>query len=262
MESPSPSPTSSPGALYRLGFRLYRIFQLLVAIAVLVSLGWGWHLIRDPDQFPIKVVKIQADYQHLDHDAIAQQVLPFVDRGFFNLNPRELTRVLQQSPWVADVDIHRVWPDTVIIKITEQQAVAQWGKQALVNAAGKLFTPPANTFPAKLPILNGADNQLTTLLQYYHDMSAILAPLKLTITELDANDRQALNLTLNNGTKIFLGRTDPLPRLQRFVRVYHEIFATDDTPAESVDLRYDNGISVKWKTNNDAKTPATTGIAQ
>ena len=258
----SPSPASNPSGLYRLGFRLYRIFQLLVAAAVIISLVWGWHMIRDPDQFPIKVVKVQADYQHLNHDAIAQQILPFADRGFFNLNGRELTRQLQQSPWVADVDIHRVWPDTIIIKITEQQAVAQWGKQALVNTEGKIFMPPVNTFPAKLPLLNGADNQVATLLQYYRDMSGILAPLKLTISELDANDRQALNLILNNGTKVFLGRTDPVQRLQRFAKVYHEIFTATDTQAESVDLRYENGISVKWQINNESKPQATTGVAQ
>ncbi len=257
----STSRTSHMPGLYKFGLRLYRLFQLVVVAAVIISLIWGWRMIKDPNQFPIKVVKVQASYQHLDHQAIAQEILPFASRGFFNLNARELTDQLERSPWVADVEVNRVWPDTVIIKITEQQPVAQWGKQALINSAGKIFTPPVNTFPAKLPLLNGADSQVGTLLQYYRDMSAVLAPLKLQIIEIDANDRQALNLILNNGSKIFLGRTDPLARLQRFAKVYHDIFTAAEAPAESIDLRYENGISVKWKVNNKALSSPTVSAA-
>ncbi len=56
-----------------------------------------------------------------------------------------------------------------------------------------------------------------------------------------------MSLLLNNGTKILIGRKDSLPRLQRFVKVYPEIFKTPQAQAESIDLRYDNGLSVKWQ---------------
>lgn len=246
MNSPSRTTTTMP-AIYKLGFRLYRLLQLLVVIALIIGGIWGWRIIKDPNQFPIKVVKVQADYQHLDHNTIAQTLLPYVNRGFFNLSTGDLKKELLQFPWVATVDIHRVWPDTIIVKITEQHAAAQWGQQGLINTQGQLFKPPSNTFPKNLPVINSSENQVTTLLQYYQTMRTILAPLKLTISQIDADARQALDLQLTNGTKIFLGRSDPIPRLQRFAKIYHELFTTPAARAISIDLRYDNGIAIKWQ---------------
>ena len=59
------------------------------------------------------------------------------------------------------------------------------------------------------------------------------------------DNRQAYSMVLNNGAQVLLGRREPLPRLQRFAKVYHKIFTPTSAQAERIDLRYQNGLTVK-----------------
>lgn len=238
---------ASPPMMYRLGFRIYRILQLLIGLAFFAGIFWGWRMINDPRQFPIASIKVQASYQHLDRQELSQIIMPFISRGMFHVNSNQLEEQLQTLPWIAKVEVHRVWPDTVIIKITEQQAIARWNDEQLLNEHGELFQPPVTSLPKDLPELQGAAGQIKNLWENYQSMNLALAPLKLKIVSLDASSRESYTLILNNGLKLLLGRNQPLPRLERFVKVYPRIFNDQDRPAESADLRYENGVSVKWQ---------------
>ncbi len=231
--------------------RLYRFLQLVIAASVLFAILYGWHVLHDSDRFPIRDVKIQASYTHLDKQGLETTIVPFVEYGFFNLSAHKLKQQLLLNPWIANATVNRVWPDTVIIKIDEQKPVARWGSQQLVNDKGQVFTPPTTSFAANLPLLNSpATPQASALLQTYQQLQAILLPLGWHIVALDTNDRQALNLTLANGAKIILGRKDPLLRLQRFVKVYPKIMTVHDAVPENIDLRYENGLAIQWQPSN------------
>ncbi len=237
-----------------LGFRIYRLLQWLIIVAAAIGLIWGWQFLRDPVRFPVRTVKVEAGYQHVDKQTLAQIVMPYVERGFFGLKVRSLKQHIAQLPWVAQASVVRVWPDKIIIQIQEQQAVAQFGNAALINEQGQLFRPPVNTFPANLPVLNGNEDKTTKLWQYYQEMNAVLMPLQLSIRELDLNNRQSVNLVLSNGTVVLLGHNQILSRLQRFVKVYPQIFTSTNAHAERVDLRYENGLTIKWASNNTNTT--------
>lgn len=240
-------------ALYRIGFRVYRLLQLLIGLALIVGIFWGWRMINDPKQFPIKSIKVQASYQHLDRRQLGQMIFPFINRGMFHLNASQLKEQLEALPWVGGVEIHRAWPDAVIIKIAEQRAVARWGDDQLLNDQGELFQPPKHSFPSDLPLFEGSERQIKDLWENYQLMSAAIAPLGLKIVNLDATERESFTLVLNNGLRLFLGRNKPLSRLERFVKVYPHIFAEKDKSAESADLRYENGVSVKWRSIQTAE---------
>lgn len=234
-------------ALYNLGRRLYRALQLLVLAALVFGLIYGWRWLSDPLEFPIRTVKIEASYQHVDQQALQAEVLPYLKQGFVGLDSSDLKHLLLQNPWIATAEVQRIWPDIIIIKISEQQAVARWNDQALLNSKGEVFTPSPATFPAGLPVLYGPDDKTALSWQQYQAMSSALAPLNLTVSRLDMNARQAMTLTADNGLQMLLGSTEPLPRLQRFVKVYPKIFTSPDAQADYVDLRYANGVSIKWR---------------
>lgn len=237
---------ASSQTLPKFGFRLYRALQWVIIIGVLFGVFWGWKFLKNPAEFPIKSVKVQASYQHINPQTIQQIVLPFVNRSFFNVDINGLKQSLLQLPWVEDVKVQRVLPDTLVIKVVERQPVARF-ENALINANGQIFIPPANTFPQNLPILKGKEDKIPKLWQYYQALNPVLTPLKLAIHELEINNRQSVSLVLTNGTLVFLGNTQVLPRLHRFVKVYPQIFANPAAHADSVDLRYENGLTVKWR---------------
>jgi cell division protein FtsQ len=230
-----------------------------VVASLSLALILGWFRLRDPTQFPVRIVKVQAAYQHVNREILQQVILPYVNGGFFNMNTAKLEQQLKQVPWVADAGVQRVWPDKVVINITEHKPVARYGDHQLINEKGQIFTPPAAEMVENLPFLNGSPEQTQQLWQDYQELNAAIAPLKLSIQSLTIDDRQTLSLVLNNGTKVLLGQTQALPRMQRFVKVYHKIFTSPEMQAISIDLRYENGLTVKWpdKTTSPVKSTAT-----
>lgn len=223
------------------------MFQILVGLSLIAGLAWGWRIINDPAQFPIQSIKVQASYQHLDQKQLSEIIAPHVSRGMFHLNPNELKTSLQAMPWIDKVEIHRIWPDSLIIKIVEQQPVARWKDLDLINQRGQLFRPPKSSLPTNLPVFEGSEKQIPELWHNFQEMNAVLAKINLSIQSIQANARESFTLILSNGLKVFVGRNNSLLRLERFANVYAQIFQATDRPAESADLRYENGVSVKWQ---------------
>lgn len=229
--------------------KIYFIWLLrIIIIAGFVFVGMRtWSLLKNPNFMPIKTVKIDASYQHLNPQNLQDIIAPYVSTGLFSVDVENLKRQLLQQPWIYNVLIRRVWPDELEIQIDEQQTVAIWNKTELVNVEGDVFIPPIKTFPQGLPLFQGPDGQQQIVLQQYQQFSGILAPLHLTINEIHLNPRHSWQLKLNDGTTLLLGRGDVIPRLNRFVAIYPKIFTDPHQQAQKVDLRYSNGLAVEWK---------------
>jgi cell division protein FtsQ len=221
------------------------IYRLAVIASLIISIYWAWSFFKNPNEFPIKSVKVVSRFEHVDEAQLKNIIAPFVMRGFFNVSSNELRQQLLQLPWIAAVSIERIWPNKLSIQITEQQAVAKWGSDKLLNTEGKIFAPTSNTFPAHLPILIASDDQQELLWQYFLECKQLLHPLGLDINLLELNARGALHMVLNNGIEVELGRTDLAPRLQRLVAVYPKLMADKQGRVEYIDLRYNNGLAVK-----------------
>jgi cell division protein FtsQ len=139
-----------------------------------------------------------------------------------------------------------LWPDTIIIRLLEQQAIAHWQGKYLLNSEGEIFDPAENIQSDSLPWLVGNDGDAQKLLATYHQMNNALHHLGLRITKLELTERQAWTLILDNGMKLVLGRVDPIQQITRFVHAYNSIFGSRGTAVQLVDLRYPNGIAVRW----------------
>lgn len=150
-------------------------------------------------------------------------------------------------PWVAQVVVRRVWPDVVVVTINEKKPVALWNDNSLLSSAGELFSPETKSYPAGLPQLKGPAGEQILMAQYYAKMSSALTPLHCKIMRLELTPAMAWNLTLDNGTKLSIGHKDILTRLNHFVKVYPKVVGDHISNVEYIDLRYPNGMAVKWK---------------
>lgn len=225
----------------------FRIVKILLVASLIIGAAWGWQQLKDPEQFPINTVKVQATYAHAHQAILAEILTPYANQGFFGLDKKGLAKaIMDTSPWIAEVKLNRIWPDGLNVEIVEQVPVAQWEDKALINAEGEIFTPALNTFPKNLPILSAEEAQIPELFLTYEKIRVILNPIHATVMHLSLSDREALTLTLDNGTRIIIGPKDPLPRLQRFVKVHPKVFKSE-RHAERIDLRYEHGLSVKWR---------------
>lgn len=234
------------------------LLKITLILFLLISTFWSWRLLHSPRFMPIKQVQLITTYQHVDQKTLQSIITPYVvDNGLFTIRVDQLKQQLLQQPWINSVLIKRIWPDKIEIDIAEQQALAVWNKDNLINPDGEIFSPPKKTFPNELPQFNGPDDQQELVVQQFKQLNTLFSAIGLQINNLNLNSRGSWQVGLNNGFVIMLGRTDIQQRVARFINVYTKTLADHTQDILSVDLRYPDGVAVEWR---DHKVPGSTSI--
>ncbi len=197
--------------------------------------------------FPIKEVKI-AGMQHVNHDEVQRMLMPLVNKGFFSVSVEHIRESLAQFPWVSDASVRRVWPNQIIIQVAEKVPLARWNDEKLLSTSGQLFSPARDTYPVDLPQFVGPEGAQLSMMENYAQVSKVIAPLHFKMTRFELSPAHVWSLTFNNGIKVNIGHKDILTRVSDFVKVYPKIIGTRANEVNSVDLRYSNGLAVRWKT--------------
>ena len=220
----------------------------LVLIAMLASIvTLAKHGLSDPYRFPLEVVEVKGDFRYMDKQELQGAIAPHVEGGFFTVDVSAIRAVAEQLPWVYKASVKRVWPATLRIQIEEQQAVAQWGEQGYLNKKGEPFFPTQLNPVLKLPALGGPEGHELKVLENFHGVTKMLAPLGIQVTRMELDSRRAWHLQVGYGVLLELGRADTRVRLQRFISAYPTVFAARIEDLRRVDLRYSNGFSVYWQ---------------
>lgn len=197
--------------------------------------------------FPIKDVKI-VGVQHVAHEEVEHLLIPLVNKGFFAVNVDHIKESLAQFPWVADASVRRIWPNEIVIQVTEKNPLARWNNAKLLSTNGQLFAPPITSIPTDLPEFIGPEGEQLQVMQNYEQINAVLLPLHLKIARIVLTADNAWSLMLDNGIKLNVGHKDSLTRVGDFVKVYPKIIGDHAHDVDYVDLRYANGLAVRWKT--------------
>lgn len=222
--------------------------------AALLAAGAVW-LVRMPS-LPVRQVVFAEELRHVRRIDV-EQALPSALRGnFLSLNLDAVRGTLEKLPWVRRVEVRRVWPARLEVKIEEHEAAARWddgatgGRSELVNTHGEVF-PAALTEEeaAALPTLHGPQGSSPELLRRYAEFAQLFRPVGRKPVQVLLSQRLAWQLRLDDGMLVELGRERPkaplLGRLQRFVEIYPEAVAARPRPPAAVDLRYPNGFAMR-----------------
>jgi cell division protein FtsQ len=228
--------------------RQWRWFlKLSLGFILICVLVYGWFKLTDPETFPIHSVKIAGTYSHIDQEKLRATILPFIRKGFLVIDTASLQDRIQQLPWVYSANVHRVWPDILMIGLVEQQPIARYNDNALLNKYGEVFNIDPASMPTNLPLFIAPPGQQVLLWQTYQKLSALIAPLDLKINILGLDARQSWRLQLSNGIVLLLGKLAPEQRLARFVAAYPQVVGTRSAAINYVDLRYTHGMAVGFK---------------
>ena len=226
-----------------------KIIELLVTLLFSGLLVWFGSYLLDPGTLPIRQVRIEGKFRNLSTNTLQELVQVRVIGGFFNINVSAIRDTLLTEPWVKDVSVHRVWPDSLQVYVTEQDATAIWKDSALLNKSGILFTPDKTSFPKNLPVLDGPEGTQTLVMNKYLYLKSKLDTIDLKISILKLNDRRAWVFETENGLKVKLGRKDFDERVARFVDLVSISLGNKIQSAELIDMRYPNGFAVGWRHN-------------
>ncbi|NLZ11429.1 MAG: FtsQ-type POTRA domain-containing protein [Alcaligenaceae bacterium] len=181
--------------------------------------------------------------------------------NFFSINLNDARRVLESVPWVRNVRVRRVWPDTLLVEFEEQQPLALWNEDEMINTWGEAFRANQGELPddVRLPAFFGPDDAERLVVQRYAELARWFAPLGLTVSEIHLSPRYAWSVRLSDGLMLNLGRdpaadvADPhgragaVPfarRIERFVQAWPVLASQVNRPVVSADLRYPDGFAV------------------
>lgn len=229
-----------------------RLLAWLVAIALIalpiVGVLQGWFA---SDRWPVRKLEVQAEFSHVDAQALRAAVLPSLRTGFFALDLNRVRDVVSALPWVSHVEARKRWPDTLELRVIELHPVAHWGVGRLLGEDGRLFVVPGADAVASLPHLAGPDDRVADVVAFYQMSQRDFAPYKLRIDAVELSERGSWSLALSNGGALVIGRDQPEQRLARFVAAMPKLMGGRNGGFVYADLRYSNGFAVKW-----ADTPA------
>ena len=201
--------------------------------------------LTDADRLPMSELLLQGQHRYVTTDELRLAVLGGKESpNFFELDVNDLQTRLNGLPWVARVSVRKQWPNKIKVYLTEQQVAARWNGNRFVNAGGKVFSAP-DRVETPLIQLSGPDDQAARVLQASRQYESQLAAKGYTLLGVNLTPRHAWELTLDGNIKLFLGRNDIAPRLQRFIDVFPAI--EPRSQVAYVDLRYDTGMAVGWK---------------
>lgn len=222
--------------------------------AALLAAAAVW-LVRVP-ALPIRQVVFAHELQHVRRGEV-EQVLPAALTGnFFSLNLEAVRGALEKLPWVRKVEVRRIWPAKLEVRVEEHRAVARWddgksaGRNELVNSYGEVFPATlAEDEALRLPMLYGPLGMAPEVLKRYGDFVTAFKAVGQRPVQVLVSPRLAWQLKLDNGMVVDIGREQqkaPLgARLQRFIDIYPTAVAALPVPPSVVDLRYPNGFAMR-----------------
>lgn len=220
----------------------------LTALAIFTGLLWSagsalWHWLDRP----VAEIRVTGAVRHLDRMEVAQRVEPLLDRGLLAADLAGIQAAVGEQPWVRHAAVIRDWPHTLEVRVDEEVPVARWGEAGLLNHEGEIFWPELNQEYVGLPRLSGPAKDTEAVMAQFHDLSPMFRRVGLKVVALDLEARGAWALVLDNGIRVIVGRSAINERLERFLSLYTQVLAARAQEIESVDIRYANGVSVRWK---------------
>lgn len=218
---------------------------VMILFALLLLIRAGWFLLSDPARFPINKVQVSASYQHISHADLESIVSPHLQKSYFSLSLKSLQADIAHLSWVDLVELDKIWPDRLKIRVVEKQPIARFNHQ-LITDNGQVFSGKTSQGLEDYPEIRAPGSQKLKVLQVYRKFSKILSDANLKIARLRLGKNQSWQLTLNNGIELYLGKEDVEKRLKRFSQAYPQLMAKNSGQPVRVDLRYSHAMAVQW----------------
>lgn len=213
------------------------------AIFTLVTIA-GWvH-----DATLINVVRVEGSFRATTQEDIQRSMSSLVSgHSLLNVPIEEIASELSALSWVSGVDVYRVWPHGLVVRVTEKLPVAHWNGDGFISHTGEVFQPENAGAVGDLPQLAGPADKAPLVMAFYSSANSMLLPFGLTVRELKLNEALSWEILLANGMRLRVDQEDGQVRLRRFLHVYEQqLYKVADRIA-TADLRYIGGFAVGWK---------------
>lgn len=254
----TPAPKPTPLTRTRL-ISASVVLVLVVGLSLYAFQEVEQFLIRDerfavarPDAPPDQFIQITGA-QHASVRNIESVFSQDFGRSLYLVPLDERLAVIREVPWVRDASIARIWPNRLMVNVTERTPVAfvnmPGSRVALMDEDGVILPPAKDQF--NLPLLTGVKNTdplelrqhaVARLLRLTQDLGEAMKE----VSEIDVSQPENIAISLPHDgriVKLLLGDRDYSRRYETFLNHVGDIDAR--VPGATVmDLRLDDRITV------------------
>ncbi len=248
IDSDQAMPDAQDGSILTIG-QMDGVRLVIIGISILLLLAGLYFAIKPltARMLPVRYVRIYGTLERVQKNQIRRSLEALVDQGYWGADLTAIQDATESLPWVAHVQIHRIWPDTLMLGIVEQVPYVRWGKSALLNANGDRFVPDNLAGFQNLPVILGPDGREAELVKVFGNLQNQLADQQLGIEKLIVSDRSSWSVRLLSGLDVAMGRRNPIEAFNRFLKTLPLLGPEQVSAMRRVDLRYPNGYAVDWK---------------
>lgn len=223
---------------------------VLLALAIGAGAALVWVAQRPAFDFRrIELHGAGGELRHVSRAAVRSAVAGQLAGNFFTMRLDDARRVFETVPWVAGASVRRVWPDRLVVTLTEHRALGLWDDGRVLSDAGELFVANAAEAEVYGPLaeFQGPPQHAAEAARRYYELAAALAPLGLEVDAVSVSERASWSLRTAQAQTIELGRDEPPGRLSERVALvaasYPLMLARFGAAPARIDARYPNGLA-------------------
>ena len=227
---------------------------VLLLAATISSLGVVVLVVLDqlysPESFAIEQLEIRGSFKHLEPQQIEAVLMQKPVGNFFSIELDDIKRRIEQLPWVQEADVRRAWPSSLLIHVSEQQAVMRWQNNRWVNSLGQIIDLPLSHTSSEQIVLSGSEKDSRHMLHTARQWAPLVERSGLELIGLSLTNRQAVSLKLKEVSRqsqfeLMLGRNEVEQRLVRFLALFEQQYRNSNQRLLRVDARYPDGLAIK-----------------
>ena len=197
---------------------------------------------------PVEGIQVTGELNYVTQAEVRKVITGAIDAHFLQLELAAVKQELENLAWIDSASVGRRWPDQLTVDIVEQKPIARWSDSGFLNQRGELVEVGLGGELDGLPLLDAAVHLQTEVMTRYQDLAILLRSRNMLITELVSDKKGSWTVALNNGLEIKMGREEAMDKMKRFLKVYDQGLHQRLAEIQSVDVRYDNGVAVQWRT--------------
>ena len=126
--------------------RALNLFSLVIGSLTFfyfLFLCYSW--IISHKHFNLKNVVLEVvnnDRPNIDKQEIQQIIKTTLNGTTLSTDLKMIFELVLDNPWVEQVVIRRVWPNTIVLRVQERRIIALWNNRYLISEFGELTNIP------------------------------------------------------------------------------------------------------------------------
>ena len=126
------------------------LFSLIIGsltFLYLLFLCYSW--VISHKHFTLKNVVLEVvnnDNPNLDTQEIQQAIKTTLNGTTLSTDLKMMVELILDNPWVEQVVVRRVWPDTIVLRLQERRIIALWNNEHLISELGEVTNIPVSDY--------------------------------------------------------------------------------------------------------------------